>query len=123
MTSPRPARVHLDESVLLWRDTADRRGQAEALHVLGHVEFDQRDYTAAQVLFEEESWRPTGWRRTRRGACRSWPTSGWVAYHRGDYAEAGTVFEESLAEFRRHGLKDRVAGALNVLGELGRARW
>ena len=45
---------------------------------------------------------------------------GLVAYHRGAYEEAGAVFEKSLAEFRRHGLKDRVAGALNVLGDLAR---
>ena len=111
------ARVHLDESVLLWRDTADRRGQAEALHVLGHVEFDQRDYTAAQVLFEESlaAYRLAA---DTPGSLPLMADLGLVAYHRGDYAEAGTVFEESLAEFRRHGLKDRVAGALNVLGDL-----
>ncbi len=113
------ARVHLDESVLLWRDTADRRGQAEALHVLGHVEFDQRDYTAAQVLFEESlaAYRLAA---DTLGSLPLMADLGLVAYHRGDYAEAGTVFEESLAEFRRHGLKDRVAGALNVLGDLAR---
>jgi len=43
-----------------------------------------------------------------------------VAYHRGDHARAADVFEQSLAQFRRHGLKDRVAGALNVLGDLAR---
>ena len=113
------ARVHLDESVALWRDTADRRGQAEALHVLGHVEFDQRDYAAAQALFEE-SLAAYQLAADTPGSLPLMADLGLVAYHRGDYAEAGAVFEESLAQFRRHGLKDRVAGALNVLGDLAR---
>ena len=45
---------------------------------------------------------------------------GLVAYHQGDYAGAGAVFEESLLLFRQHGLKDRVAGVLNLLGDLAR---
>ena len=113
------ARVHLDESVLLWRDTADRRGQAEALHVLGHVEFDQQDYAAAQVLFEE-SLAAYQLAADALGSLPLMADLGLVAYHRGDYAAAGVVFEKSLAEFRRHGLKDRVAGALNVVGDLAR---
>jgi hypothetical protein len=47
------ARAHLDESVALWRDEDSRSGLAEALHVLGHVRFDQRDLVAARGLFEE----------------------------------------------------------------------
>jgi serine/threonine-protein kinase PknK len=111
--------VHLDESVALWRDTADRRGRAEALHVLGHVEFDQRDYAAAQVLFEESlaTYRLAG---DAPGGLPLMADLGLVAYHRGDHARAADVFEQSLAQFRRHGLKDRVAGALNVLGDLAR---
>ena len=89
------------------------------MHVLGHVEFDQRDYAAAQVLFEESlaAYRLAA---DTLGSLPLMADLGLVAYHRGDYAEAGAVFEESLAEFRRHGLKDRVAGALNVLGDLAR---
>ena len=113
------ARVHLDESVLLWRDTANRRGQAEALHVLGHVEFDQQDYAAAQVLFEQ-SLAAYQLAADTLGSLPLMADLGLVAYHRGDYAEAGVVFEKSLTEFRRHGLKDRVAGALNVVGDLAR---
>jgi predicted ATPase/DNA-binding CsgD family transcriptional regulator len=113
------ARVHLDESVLLWRNTANRRGQAEALHVLGHVEFDQQDYAAAKVLFEQ-SLAAYQLAADTLGSLPLMADLGLVAYHRGDYAEAGVVFEKSLAEFRRHGLKDRVAGALNVVGDLAR---
>jgi predicted ATPase/DNA-binding CsgD family transcriptional regulator len=113
------ARVHLDESVTLWRGTTDRRGLAEALHVLGHVQFDQRDFAAARVLFEEslDAYRQA---EDTPGSLPLVADLGLVAYHRGDHAAAGAVFEESLALFRRHGLKDRVAGVLNLQGDLAR---
>ena len=116
------ARVHLDESVLLWRDTADRRGQAEALHVLGHVEFDQHDYAAAQVLFEQSlaAYRLAA---DTLGSLPLMADLGLVAYHRGDYADGRRgVREEPGASSAEHGLKDRVAGALNVAGRPGSAR-
>ncbi len=114
------ARVHLDDSIALWRDAAaDGRGHAEALHVLGHVEFDQRDYAAAQALFEK-SLATYQLAADTPGSLPLMADLGLVAYHLGAYEVAGTVYEESLAEFRRHGLKDRVAGALNVLGDLAR---
>ena len=63
------ARVHLDESVALWRDTADRRGLAEALHVLGHVRSTSRT-TRRPRCCSRRAWRRSGWRRTRWAACR-----------------------------------------------------
>ena len=114
------ARVHLDVSVALWRAApSDGRGLAEALHVLGHVEFDQRDHAAAQQLFEA-SLAAYEQAADIPGRLPLMADLRLVAYHRGDHAEAGRVFERSLAEFRRHGLKDRMAGALNVLGDLAR---
>ena len=41
-----------------------------------------------------------------------------MAYHEGDYDTADRILRESLALYREHGLKDRVAGALNGLGDL-----
>jgi predicted ATPase/DNA-binding CsgD family transcriptional regulator len=113
------ARVHLDESVACWRETTDRRGLAEALHVLGHVRFDERDLVAAEALFQESlaAYRKAG---DTLGGLPVVADLGLVAYHRGDHAAAGAVFEESLALFRRHGLKDRAAGVLNQLGDLAR---
>ncbi len=113
------ARVHLDQSVALWRGTTDRRGLAEALHVLAHVRFDQRDLAAAEALFQESlsAYRLAA---DTLGGLPLVADLGMVAYHRGEYAAAGAVFEESLALFRRHGLKDRVAGVLNQLGDLAR---
>jgi non-specific serine/threonine protein kinase len=113
------ARVHLDESVALWREAADRPGLAEASHVLGHVRFDQRDLAAAEVLFQESlaAYRLAA---DTLGGLPLMADLGLVAYHRGDYAAAGAVFEKSLGLFRRHGLKDRVAGVLSPLGDLAR---
>jgi predicted ATPase/DNA-binding CsgD family transcriptional regulator len=113
------ARVHLDESVALWREATDRRGLAEALHVLGHVRFDQRDFAAAEVLFQESlsAYRLAA---DTLGGLPLVADLGLVAYHRGEYAVAGAVFEESLALFRSHGLKDRAAGVLNPMGDLAR---
>ena len=45
---------------------------------------------------------------------------GLVSYHEGDYAGAEAVFERSLLLFRQYDLKDRVAGVLNLLGDLAR---
>ena len=45
---------------------------------------------------------------------------GLVAYHTGALTEARTIFEESLVLYRRNGLRDRVAEALNRLGDLAR---
>jgi non-specific serine/threonine protein kinase len=113
------ARDYLDESVLLWRAVADQAGLAEALHVLGHVRFDQRAYPVARDLFAESL---EGYRRADDtiGGLPLVGDLGLVAYHEGDYATAEAVFRESLAVYRRHELKDRVAGALNALGDLAR---
>jgi predicted ATPase len=119
------AHGYLDESVGLWRSAAgqaDRAGLvglAEALHVLGHVRFDQRDFPAARDLFTEGL---DGYRRADDtiGGLPLAGDLGLVAYHEGDYATAEAVFRDSLAVYRRYELKDRVAGVLNALGDLAR---
>ena len=45
-------------------------------------------------------------------------TSDWSPTTRGDFETAETILTESLLLYRRHGLKDRVAGTLNALGDL-----
>ena len=94
-------------------------GLAEALHVLGHVRFDQGDYPAARDLFAESL---DGYRRADDtiGGLPLMGDLGLVAYHEGDYGEAEEVLRESLALFRQNGLKDRVAGVVNLLGDLAR---
>jgi non-specific serine/threonine protein kinase len=43
---------------------------------------------------------------------------GLVAYHEQDYEAATVILEQSLDAYRRHGMKDRVAGTLTTLGDL-----
>ena len=90
---------------------------AETLHVLGHVRFDQRDYPAARVLFEESL---ADYRRADDtiGALPLIGDLGLVAYHECDFAAAETILTDSLLLYRARGLKDRVAGTLNALGDL-----
>ena len=111
------AQTYLDESASLWQAADDRRGLAEAKHVLGHVRFDQRDFTAARSLFQDslEGYRGVG---DTIGGLPLTGDVGLVAYHEGDYDTAEQVLTESLALYRAHGLKDRVAGGLNSLGDL-----
>jgi predicted ATPase/DNA-binding CsgD family transcriptional regulator len=111
------AQTYLDESASLWAAADDQRGLAEAKHVLGHVRFDQRDYTAARRLFQDslEGYRGVG---DTIGGLPLTGDVGLVAYHEGDYETAEQVLSESLTLYRAHGLKDRVAGALNSLGDL-----
>jgi len=113
------AQIHLDESERLWRRLDDRRGLAEAWHVLGHVRFDQRDYDAARRLFTDSlaSYRQAN---DIVGSLPLIGDLGLVAYHEGDLEAAESVWGESLTQYRRHGLKDRVAGVLNGLGDLAR---
>ena len=59
------SRLLLEESVVRWRELGDRRGLAEALHLLGHSYFDQQNYEAARATFEESrstSRRHSPWR-------------------------------------------------------------
>jgi len=43
-----PARLALEDSIALWREAGERRGLTDALHLMGHVAFDRRDYATAQ---------------------------------------------------------------------------
>jgi non-specific serine/threonine protein kinase len=81
------------------------------------VRFDQRDHLAARELFEEglQEYRRAG---DTIGGLPLLGDLGLVAYHEGANATADGILHESLALYREHGLKDRVAGALNLLGDL-----
>jgi DNA-binding CsgD family transcriptional regulator/tetratricopeptide (TPR) repeat protein len=113
------ARDYLDESAVLWRTEGDLPGLAEALHVLGHVRFDQRGYADATELFQEalQVFREAD---DLLGGLPILGDLGLVAYHEGDYGSAERILQESLVLYREHGLKDRVAGALNSLGDLAK---
>ena len=113
------ARGRLEESLAGWGAAPDRRGSAESLHVLGHVLFDQREYASARIRFEE-SRAAFAEASDMLGGLPLVGDLGLVAYHTGALTEAKTILEESLVLYRRSGLKDRVAEALNRLGDLAR---
>lgn len=109
----------LSESIALWEDAPDRNGYAESLHLLGHVQFDHRNFAEARRLFEEsrlvfEQMGNVGGSVTLGGDL------GMVAYHERDDTAARGLFEGSLRLSRQYGLKDRAAEALNRLGDLDR---
>jgi non-specific serine/threonine protein kinase len=95
------------------------RGLAEALHLLGHAYFDQRDYEAARRTFEEIRLTYSAVGDSLVGLPLV-ADLGMVAYHTGEYAEAAAIFGECLTSFRAHGLKDRVADTLGRMGDLAR---
>ena len=68
-----------------------------------------------------EPRRRSGERTTPLGGLPLLGDLGLVAYHEGDYGSAERILRESLALYREHGLKDRVAGALNAPGRPGPA--
>ena len=119
------AHDYLTESVILWKRApgqnglAEQDGLAEALHVLGHVYFDQHNYTEARRLFTESHtlFEADG---VMAGSITLIGDLGMVAYHERDDQLAHDLLEESLRLSRQHGLKDRVAEALNRLGDLAR---
>jgi predicted ATPase/DNA-binding CsgD family transcriptional regulator len=119
------AHDYLGESVNLWKrapnqhGVADQDGLAEALHVLGHVYFDQHDYAEARRLFAESHalFEAAG---VVAGSITLIGDLGMVAYHERDDRRARDLLEESLRLSRQRGLKDRVAEGLNRLGDLAR---
>ena len=110
------ARNFLAESLTLWEHAPDQTGLAETLHLLGHVHFDQREYAEARHLFEESlaRYEQTG---NVSGKVTLIGDVGMVAYHERDDRRARDLFADSLRLGRQHGLKDRVAEALNRLGD------
>jgi tetratricopeptide (TPR) repeat protein len=111
------ARALLEESATLWRGQDDRGGLAEALHVLGHVRFDQRDHLAARNLFEEslQEYRRAG------DTIGGLPLLGDLAQLTGDHELAAARYEESLAVWRKLRGTPGIASALHKLGQVSRS--
>lgn len=115
------ARTYIEESLGVWRRPGleHSRELAFALHILGHVRFDQRDYAAARPLFAE-SLAINHARGESIETMALIGDLGLVACHLGDYAEARTHFEQGLARARARGSRDGVAVHLVRLGDLAR---
>jgi len=115
------AQTYLEEALTVWRRPGleQSRGLAFALHVLGHVRFDQRAYAGARPLFAE-SLAVNRARGEDLEAMALTGDLGMVASQLGDYAAARVQFEIVLAQARAQGSRDSVALHLVRLGDLAR---
>jgi len=115
------AQCHLEEALLVWRrpKLGQSRGLAFALHILGHVRFDQKDPASARHLFAE-SLAINQARGEDLEIMALTGDLGMVASQLGDYAEARARFETVLAQARAQGSRDNTALQLVRLGDLAR---
>ncbi|MFN8472635.1 MAG: tetratricopeptide repeat protein [Anaerolineae bacterium] len=113
------AYASLQESVALWRELGDMPHLTEALHIMGHVVFDQRKHDEARRLFAESL---AYYQQVGDVSQTITLTSdlGLVALHEGNLSEARTRYEVVIDAARANDLKDALGGALERLGDLDR---
>jgi non-specific serine/threonine protein kinase len=115
------ADAYTEESIMIYRDQVaeDKPGLANAIHIRGHVVFDQKDYPLARSLFEDSL---TKYRQLQdqENICLLVSDLGKVDYHEGDYQSAKMRFEECLAIARER--EDLTNTAVNLLriGDISR---
>ncbi len=115
------ARIQIEEALIVWRrpGLGQSRGLAFALHILGHICFDQQDPDTARRLFAES----LGIFQARGEDLEIMALTGdlgMVASQLGDYAEARARYEVVLAQARAQGSRDSTALQLVRLGDLAR---
>jgi len=115
------AGVYTEESIKIYRDqvTEDRHGLASAIHIRGHVVFDQKDYSQARSLFEESL---TKYRQLedQGNICLLVSDLGKVDYHEGDYQSAKMRYEECLGIAREREDLTNIAANLLRIGDIAR---
>jgi predicted ATPase/Tfp pilus assembly protein PilF len=109
------ARAWLEESLSLYRATADQRGTAAALNSLGWVGCEVSEFDQARAL-SQEALRLTRDMGDKRGSALALNNLGWVANYQGDYDSATAFHSESLALRKEIGDERGVAFALSNLG-------
>lgn len=115
------ASTYTEESISIYREQVieDKFGLANAIHIRGHVVFDQKDYSQARALFEDSlaSFRQLN---DQDNTCLLVSDLGMVDYHEGDYESARIRFEECLSISRQR--KDLINIAVNLLrlGDIAR---
>lgn len=109
----------LHESIAIWRDLGDTVHLTEALHILGHVVFDQQKFAEAGRLFAESLafYDQIG---AIRQTVELTSDMGLVALHEGRYDAARQWLETAAGLARAHDLKDEFGGALERLADLDR---
>ena len=111
------AEVLLEESVRLFRTSADERGLAKALHNLGWTLLVRGDSEQAAAL-QKESLSLFRKARDGWGAAETLSNLGIVAEHEDDAERAKMLYEESLVVRRELGDKRGIGVVLNNLGGL-----
>ena len=114
-------RSYLEESISIFRglEPDHERDLADALHVLGHICFDQKEYNQSRALFSESLARYQSC-NDQSGAAALIGDLGLAAYHLGDNCEAKRNFEAGLDAARKQNSKDAMAVHLLRLGDLAR---
>ena len=113
------ARALGELGVAMWRSLNDRRGLAEAVHMLGHVVFDQGDLAAARQMFSESLELYDALNETVPHLTLV-SDLGLVAYFLGDYPTARRYYQESLQAARQKNISGDIAQTLTRLGDLER---
>jgi non-specific serine/threonine protein kinase len=109
------------ESITIYRDQVieDRPGLANAIHIRGHVIFDQKDYSQARSLFEESL---TKYRQLedQENILLLVSDLGMVDYHEGDYQSAKLRYEECLGIARQREDLINIVNNLLRIGDIAR---
>jgi predicted ATPase/DNA-binding SARP family transcriptional activator len=113
------ARVYIDQSLTLQRETKNRCGIAHELHRLGIIAYYVGDYQQA-IRLQEETLALCYELGDQCGIARAINGLGIIALDQGDYDQAASKFEECLAVYRQLGHTLGVMGTLNNLGETAR---
>lgn len=112
---------YTEDSIAIYRDQApeERGGLANAIHIHGHVLFDQKDYPQARALFEQSLliFRQLD---DQVNICTLASDIGIVDYHEGKYRSAKGKYEECLAIARKMDDPTLIAVNLLRLGDIAR---
>jgi predicted ATPase len=115
------AGAYTEESIRIYRNQVidDRQGLANAIHIRGHVVFDQKDYSQSRTLFEESL---TKYRQLEDqiNICLLVSDLGKVDYHEGDYQSAKKRYEECLGIAREREDLTNIAVNLLRIGDISR---
>jgi len=110
------ARSFGNKSLASFRELGDKLGVSQALHVLGAVAIDSKDYALAENLLEEALQNKRG--LTNASMTNLMITMGWAAFGLGDYALARKRLNDGLTLSLIEENRDRMSGALGGLAEV-----
>lgn len=113
------ARQSAQQGIELLKGQGELRDQAEAIHLLGHIVFDQREFEAAKELFTE-SMKLFSDIDERSYRLTLISDLGMVHYLQGNYDLARLAHQESLELARLANERGAIAQAMERLADLSR---